>query len=320
MWRRVLVLGIGILVSLANLGSAAVSRGAEPFLLEIPAEVTVAGPKISLADLGWAHGALESDVDFLRGLELGLAPLPGQTRIFTRKYLEFILKQQNACRRPVLQMGLQVTVRSETTTIEGVAIAAAINRQLPEQSGIIKQWVEIANLPERICLPKGSWRIEASVLNGRVRVGSNVFKVKLIGAAVSRTLNLTGVVHQIAVVYRAKRNLAAKQPLLPENFEKLQLKLTSGREYIGDFPQGYRYLRSLRRGQVLLAEGIQPEPQVLKGSEVRVVFNEAGISVSLTARAKQDGWTGDRITLVNQTTKKEFQGQVVQAGIVAVGR
>jgi flagella basal body P-ring formation protein FlgA len=317
---RLFGLGMGILLCLVNLGSATVSRGAEPFLLEIPEEVTVAGPKINLADLGQARGATESDVNFLRGLELGLAPLPGQTRIFTRKYLEFILKQQKACRCPVLQMGPQVTVRLATTTIEGSTIAAAINRQLPEQSGVIKQWVEITNLPERICLPKGSWQIEASVLNGRVRVGANLFKVKLIGAADSRTLSLTGVVQQIAIVYRAKRNLAVKQPVLPENFEKLQLKLTSGREYTGDFPQGYRHLRSLRRGQVLLAEGIQPKPQVLKGSEVRVVFNEAGISVSLTARAKQDGWIGDQITLVNPTTKKEFQGQVVQAGIVAVSR
>jgi flagella basal body P-ring formation protein FlgA len=318
MKRWAVVLGI-LLLGLALSGSAPKGRAAAELILEIPEQVTVAGPKISLADLGRLQGADSADRDFLGNLELGLAPLPGQTRFFTRSYLEFICKQQKGHRCPALLMGPKVAVRVEAVAIEGSAIAAAIDRLLPPlPAGIIKQWVQIQNLPETVWLPKGKWRIEAVAVDKRLALGTNVFNVKLIGETEFRIINLTGVVHKTAAVYRAKRFLTAKTQLNEENFDKIEIELATGREYTGNFPKEYRNIRSLRQGQVLLAETLQPLPQVCQGSEVQVTFHEGGVLVRVTGYAKQDGWSGDRITLINPVSKKEFQGRVAGPGVVEI--
>jgi flagella basal body P-ring formation protein FlgA len=311
--------GLGILLWLALPGTAPFGLAAEPFWLEIPEQVTVAGPKISLADLGRLKGAVSGDWDFLNSLELGLAPAPGQTRFFTRSYLEFVLRQQTGHRCPALLMGPQVAVRVATVTIEGAAIEKAINDLLPPLSpGVLKQWVELQNLPEAVWLPKGKWRIEANAVNQRLALGINMFKVKLVGETESRVINLTGAVRKNALIYRANRDLAVKTQLNPESFDKIEMELATGREYIGAFPIGYRNIRSIRQGQVLLAETLQPLPQVCQGSEVQVTFREGGILIMLTGLAKQDGWNGDRITLINPQSKKEFQGRVAGPGAVEV--
>jgi flagella basal body P-ring formation protein FlgA len=310
---------LGIFLWLGLAGAVSAGQAAEPLILEIPEQVTVAGPKITIADLGRLQGANRAERDFLNSLELGLAPLPGQTRFFTRRYLEFILKQQRGHRFPTLLMGPQVAVRLETTAIAGSVIAAAVNRLLPSPApGVIKQWVQLQNLPETVWLPKGKWRIEATAVNERLALGTNIFKVELVGETESRIINLTGTVHQIAMVYRAKQSIIAKMQLNAENFDKIERELTSGREYTGDFPKGYRNIRSLRQGQVLLAEMLQPLPQVSNGSEVQVIFREGGIQIMLNGFAKQDGWSGEWITIINPVSKKEFQGRVVGSGVVEI--
>ncbi|MGD8399613.1 MAG: flagella basal body P-ring formation protein FlgA [Bacillota bacterium] len=288
-------------------------------LLEIPEQVTVAGPKIHLADLGRLQGATPAERQYLAGLELGLAPAPGQTRFFTRSYLEFILKQQRGHRCPTLLMGSRVAVKVTAVAITEAEIAAAIDRLLPPlPPGVIKQWVQLQNPPETVWLPQGEWRIEAAAVSKRLNLGPNIFRVRLVGATATRTFNIAGVVRKVAVVYRANRDLAPKTPLLVTDFDQVAMELTTGRECIGAFPAKCRNIRSVRRGRVLSGEALQPLPQVFQDSEVQVTFNQAGIAIMVIGRAKRDGWKGDWITLVNPVSKKEFQGRVVGPGLVEV--
>jgi flagella basal body P-ring formation protein FlgA len=310
---------LGILLWLAFPGLATLAQPTPALVLEVPEQVTVAGPKICLTDLGQLSGAAPAERVFWSGLELGPAPVPGQTRYFTHNYLEFILKQQKGRRRPVLRMGPRVAIRVAAVAVKGPAIAAAVDALLPPLTpGVVKQWVQFQNLPETVWLPQGKWRIEAALVGERLVLGTNIFKVKLVSATKSRLINLTGVFHKMALIYRANRNLAAKTELTTAAFDKTEVVLSSGREYTGDFPVGYRTIRSIRKGQVLLVETLQPLPQVYQGSEVQVTYSEGDIVVVITGIAKQDGWKGDRIALINPVSKKEFQGRVSGPGAVEV--
>jgi flagella basal body P-ring formation protein FlgA len=318
MRRRMLVLGIVILwLTFSGVGVFAQTKAV--LSLEIPEQVTVTGPKIHLTDLGRLQGATRAERQFLAGVELGLAPVPGQTRFFTRSYLEFILKQQRGHRCPMLIMGSRVAIKVAAVAITQAEIAAAIDRLLPPlPPGIIKQWVQLQNPPKNVWVPQGQWRIEATAVSGRLDLGPNIFRVKLIGATETRTLNLAGVVRKVAVVYRANRDLTPKTPLLAADFERVEMELTTGREYTGDFPGEYRNIRSIRQGQVLSGEALQLLPQVFQDSEVQVTFNQAGITIMVIGRAKQDGWKGDWIALVNPVSKKEYRARVVGPGLVEV--
>ncbi|HEY8463938.1 MAG TPA: flagellar basal body P-ring formation chaperone FlgA [Bacillota bacterium] len=296
-----------------------VDGAAATFTLEIPAEVVVTTAKISLADLGRIYGANQSQQNYLRNLNLGEAPLPGQTRVFSRSYLKFILQQHPAEQVPVLKMGDQVTVRARATAIRGTEIAANINQLLPQPpAGVIKQWVEVSGLPETVWMPQGNYRIEAAAVGQLPQLGRAMFKVKLVGPTVTKEMILPGVIHQSAPVYRAKKLLKQKTVLKPEDFDRVVAELADGREYLGNFPQNCRVVKRLRPGQILTKEALQPVPLVAKGSEVKVVVRSNGIEITLEAVAKSDGWFNDSITLLNPESNKEFTARVSGNGVVEV--
>jgi flagella basal body P-ring formation protein FlgA len=314
--RRAVILGLFLWLALSGTVGFAQTTA---LVLEIPAQVTVAGPKIFLADLGQLKGASQAERDFWSRFELGLAPLPGRRRYFTRNYLEFVLKQHKNHRRPVLRMGTRVAVKVAAVAVEGPAIAAAVDSLMPPPTpGVVKQWVKLTNLPEAVWLPRGKWRVEAALVAERLVLGINIFKIKLIGATESRTFNLTGVYRKIAMVYRANRKLPAKAEVTAVDFSQIEKQLESEREYSGDFPKGYRTVRTIRAGQLLFSDSLQPLPQVCKDSEVRVIYREGDIVIMITGIAKQDGWDGDLIAVVNSVSKKKFQGRVVGPGTVEV--
>lgn len=314
-------LWLWLIISWLGLGGMIPARGiaAPGFILEIPAEVTVSGPKISLADLGKFQGGSETEIESLRRLDLGQAPLPGQSRIFNRNYLQFILQQYQGVRLPLIKMGEQVIVRVAATEISGKEIAAAVEKLLPPPpAGILKQWIQLKGLPEKVWLAQDNYRIEAATIGELPAVGRVLFKVQLVGEKETRVLNLAGVIRKSALVYRAKKALQPHTELNATDFEAVRTELVNGDEYLGGFPVQYRTVKRLLPGQILSRKAIQPLPLVAKGREVKVIVRGNGVLITLAGIAKSDGWNGETITIINPDSKKEFNGRVIAKGIVEV--
>jgi flagella basal body P-ring formation protein FlgA len=288
-------------------------------VLEIPDAVVIPGPKITLADISNIREANIDDIQFLQGIGLGMAPTPGCNRIFTRNYLEFILRQHQHQRSIRLHMGEKVEVRVEAFHIKGSELAMAIEKLLPPKPPrVTRQWVEYPSLPKELWLAKGDWKMEAVAVGPIPELGKALFRLKLKCGAREKVLNISAVIKKTAMVYRISRNIPAFTPLNPADFEKTEAPLKSGKEYIGAFPAEHRAVRILRRGRVLENEVIQPLPLVQKGTEVKVLARGGGVEIALNAVAKNDGWRGDQITLINPGSKKEFQGRVYGKSIVEV--
>jgi flagella basal body P-ring formation protein FlgA len=313
-FRRIVL----ILLSGALLLSGPVSAGeANELVLEIPDKVIITGPKITLADL--ARTAKKEDIQYLEEIGLGMAPAPGRNRILTREYLEFLLQQYQNQRSIRLRMGEKVEVRVKAFHLKRSELAAAIEKLLPPKpSGVIRQWVEYRNLPEELWLTQGDWKVEAAA-NGKVpELGRALFKLKLSNGATIKEMNIAAVIKKTAWAYRVLRNIPVHTVLNPADFEKLEVTLVNGKEYVGDFPESYRNSRVLRRGQILASGSIQPVPLIQKGMTVTVVARGNGVEITLSGVAKKDGWLEDRIVLVNPVSKKEFKGQVIGKNCVEV--
>lgn len=316
MKRICMMLGLGLLLSV---GTGPAWSMMQELILEVPAEVNVPGPKICMADLGRVEGADRREANLLRQLDLGKAPAPGQIRVFTRSYLQFLLKQQTGLRTPRLKMGAQVTVRVVAIGVGKEEILAALNRLLPKRpEGVTKQWVEVSGIADTVWLGRGTYRVEAMAVGELPRLGPALFKVKLVGETDTKTLSLSGVIRKTAIAYRVKQLVKPLTTLEAGVFEPVEIELKSGREYTGAFPVNYRNTRLLRPGQLLEREVLQPVPWVARDQKVQVLLRGGGIEIKLTGIAKKDAWDGEQVTVLNPDSKQTFGGRVVGTNRVEV--
>lgn len=310
---------LGLIFIIPVFGNSPAAATAAGPTLEIPAAIVVPGPKITMAELGSLRGAGDAELRFLQGIGLGMAPPPGEKRVFNRSYLEFVLRQYPHLQELRLKMGEKVVARTESFHIGGPELAAEIEGLLPPKPpGVIRQWVEYRNLPEELWLAKGDWKVEAVAAGTIPKLGKVLFKLKLSNGAVIKEMNIAAVIKKTALVYRIIRNIPAHTCLNQADFEKVEITLVNGKEYVGVFPEGYRNIRAFRNGRILENGLIQPVPLVQKGMDVTVLARGNGVEITLSGIAKKDGWLGDRIVLVNPVSKKEFKGRVTGKSCVEV--
>ena len=299
--------------------AAQVQAGAENFIIEIPENITVAGPKIFLSDLGQIHGGNVEFREYLKKVDLGLAPLPGQVRILSKEYLGLLIQQYKARQMPILKMSNRVTVKVEATCIKAEDLNQAIQKIVAaKQSKPIKKWVELRNLPSEIWVSKGDWQINVKTIGNLPEVGAVLFKVSLVKEKENRTLNVSGRIRAIANVYRTIREIPVHSKVTPADFERIEIELISGREFLGEIEADTRTTKNMKYGEVLRDEHIQTIPAVEKGHEVKVIVTDEQLVIQITAIAAEDGWLGDKISIINPISRKAFHGQVIGSGKVEV--
>ena len=310
-WQR--VLGWLILLAVLAAGTAAAAEG---IVVTIPERVTVTGPRIQLGSLASFSGGTPDEYRVLQQLALGPTPQPGQTRVFSKEYLDFQLKQ-HPLKQPVsLQMGQTVTVQAAATAITHDAIEAEIMKLLPVKAGI-SRWIELNNLPETIWLSQGDWRIQAVPVGNMPDFGNVLFQVRLENGAEQRVLNVSGRIHAKARIYQAARNLPKLTALKAEDLVPVEMELKFGDELTGDC-SGWRTIKSLRAGRVLRMTDLQQVPLVVKGHPVKVTVKDSGVEIAIAGVALADGWNGDSIPIVNPSSNKKFQAKVCGPGATEV--
>ncbi len=290
-------------------------------ILEIPASIVVPGPGLRLGDLGTIHGGTPADREDLMSVSLGSAPLPGQVRTFNRSYLMQIIQQHQFRKEVVLQMGEQVEVRVAAVCIGARDFETVIANILPpKKPGIIKRWIEIRNLPPEIWVEKDAqWKLEASVMGNFPEAGTVLFKLTLSGlGAHNRIFNISGKLHQTALLYRAVRDIPRKEKLERVDFEAVETELVNGREYTGEITGKIRATKLIRRGEILRTEFFETVPLVHKDHEVQVIVKGNSIEIRTFGTAKKDGWLGDEIQVVNRSSKKIFRARVIGEEMVEV--
>jgi flagella basal body P-ring formation protein FlgA len=287
--------------------------------LAIPSVITVSGPRLWLNDLGTICEGQASAVavDYLKQVDLGAAPAPGQERVFNRDYLNSILEQFNFPVIIRLQMGETVVVKSSAACIQESDIQKAIQSLYTEKKPhIVKRWVELQNIPGIVNLSPGEWEIKVSVIGNQVEAGNTLFKVVLTKGTESRILNISGKVRATAQVYRAVRDIPYQSVIMPADFELVELELQNGKEFVGEFQSGVRLTKLVKQGEVLHKNWLQPIPLISKNQEVKVVVKDENVAIKIIGIAKIDGWLGDEVMIVNPLSHKTFKARVTGNGIV----
>lgn len=81
---------------------------------------------------------------------------------------------------------------------------------------------------------------------------------------------------------------------------------------------GYAVRRPLDAGTVLAWRDLERRPLVLRGQSVEVSVQDGALSISMKARALQNGALGDTVTVRNPASNRDFSAEVVGPNQVRV--
>jgi flagella basal body P-ring formation protein FlgA len=311
-----LLIGLFILIPVIALGE---SNQITIVTLEIPDTVTVNGPKLFLNDLGMVRGGQTSASGYLKLVDLGAAPAPGQLRIFNREYLNSIIRQYNLPVTVNLQMGEQLVVKSIAACIKGAEIEKVIQNLVAEKKpNFTNKWVELHNIPEMLWLTRGEWKIEAFPVGKLPEVGTALFKVVLTKGKENKTLNISGKIRATAMVYQAVRDISRQVVINQIDFVLIERELLSGKEFVGEMPHQIRSTKVVKQGEILRIDWFQPIPLVGKDHQVKVIVKDQNVIIDIIGVAKVDGWLGDEVLIINPASTKTFRAKVTGNGIAEV--
>lgn len=107
----------------------------------------------------------------------------------------------------------------------------------------------------------------------------------------------------------------------PERMELQRMDVTDLREMpITNFAQleGLRSGRNLRKGTVLTLAATESIPDIERGDEMTIVYDDGLCRITATGIALQSGQAGDQIRVKNKTTKKIILARIIDDSAVAV--
>ncbi|MGB6317566.1 MAG: flagellar basal body P-ring formation chaperone FlgA, partial [Litorimonas sp.] len=81
---------------------------------------------------------------------------------------------------------------------------------------------------------------------------------------------------------------------------------------------GQEMIRSVRAGAVMSPRMVRTPLQVKRNETVTLVFRRGALTMETTGRALGEGSVGDRVPVINATSRKRVTGRVTGPGIVEV--
>lgn len=175
-------------------------------------------------------------------------------------------------------------------------------------------------LPPPYAVPQG--RIDHQVIPAKPEVvGSR--RLTLVTRVDGRTVSNQSVrieleaLADVAVVTSALRR---GDMLQDKDIELRYLDISKLKEPIFDRAEivGKRLKRSVRLGDPLQMHQIEFPPLIKRGEHVLIQAQSRGLSLSAAGEAREDGYSGEAIKVMNSNSRKEVLCQVVAPGLVKV--
>ena len=120
-------------------------------------------------------------------------------------------------------------------------------------------------------------------------------------------------VDMVGTVAMATRNIRHMQPLTSSNIKFIRIPLARVPHNTILDPAGIDNMQAkgtIRAGTIINSGMVLPIPDIRKGDRISLKVNNKGFMVTTMGRAKEDGFCGDRIKVVNLRSNKIVTGIV----------
>lgn len=175
--------------------------------------------------------------------------------------------------------------------------------------------------------PYGADKITADVLvidSVEVKPGVTIVNVKATVEGKPKTLRYLAKVNIFDEVLVMKESAISKREFDPSITEGRLMDVTAlfdaGKKWVksADEAKGKRYVRTVKRDNVLLEEALEKMPDVHKNDVITVTIRDAGVELTCQVIALEEGYTGDTIEVINSQYKKKMQAVVKGLGTLEI--
>jgi flagella basal body P-ring formation protein FlgA len=299
--------------------------GTEPVQgsLTFKSEAAVAGDYITLGHLA----ELTPELSQKWGAALiWSAPPPGQVYTLTQEFLQYRLSQLGLT--PLLEgvtLPPAILVRQTGVLLPLEDITAAFRRYVldrsPYPAGNLR--IEVFPLEDPVILPDPKVALEPLPPKGGRMLGNVSLEMVVLhqGQPLKR-LKVNGKVRLERQVVCAVRPLKPQEVLSPGDIQVARREVTdlNDNDFFTSTEQviGRTLARPLGPQEILTSRHLSNLPVIKRGEEVTVLLEHEGLEIATKGVAREEGYLGKIIRLLNPKSKKEFQGMVVDAKTVKV--
>lgn len=282
--------------------------------LRLRSEVTVAADVLTLADLTEGAPANVADTPLFRSPALGETGTIQARRVAEAAgrlglTLEFRGRAQVAVERAARRIG--------TSEIE-----SAVKQALEAQHGLDQRAVTLAfdasTAPALVVAPNATGPVLADHLSYDRRTRRLSATIKVGDGNSLRIAGTATETVEVTVLNRALNRGETVQSSDVSIERRMKDHVASDAQPESNAVIGRVARRNLAAGSLIRTGDLGKPELIARGDNVTVVYETAGMTLTLRARASEGGGLGDVVAIVNQQSKKTLQATVVGAGKVSV--
>ncbi len=209
-------------------------------------------------------------------------------------------------------------------TLEPEEILGILKDHLQASVGDGRRRVEIKDARglEKMTLPEGVLSREITVPDQALRGGSMTASIRfLVNGREVKRLKVVGKVEIYADVVSARYFLNKHQEIQEKDLQWENRNISAmPADLVTDMKEivGKRTTLSINRNEVLRRGMAELIPAVKRGDRVLLVAERPQFKITTLGEAKEEGRKGERIKLVNLSSKKEVYGRVLDANTVQI--
>jgi flagella basal body P-ring formation protein FlgA len=182
--------------------------------------------------------------------------------------------------------------------------------------------IEIRDIPDDILVYKNKYELRVVPKPQLKLKGNRTFHMELYeDGRLKRKFIVQARVRTFDYVLIANRRIKQGEIISEGMFSVRKVETTFLRDdYVGKLSEilGKRLRKSIMAGEILFANYVEDIPLVKRGNKVRIQVISPVVKVETEGIAKQDGWLGDEIRVLNLSSKRVITAKVAGKDIVRI--
>ena len=321
---RIFVRYLGLLLWMAVLCPVA-GAAAQKIDIRMTLQASVVDAIVHLGEIAEIHGGTQMQLEKLRKLPIGKAPLPGQSRSIDPSHVELRLKQHGLDQSNIhLIASGPVKVSRRYSLVSADQIKSAVRAYIQKNAPWDKRQLKIGPVQCRRDLkaPYGRAALTVSAPKHTDWLGVVPFTVRILNEGQTyRKIFASARIEVLSEVLMTTKPLGKNQPITRSDIQRKQMNLSRApSDVIADPKQvlGQRTTRSIAAHSILRNDQVESPPVVRKGDIVQVLAESNTLKVTTQGMAQENGARGERIRVVNLRSKKTVYAQIVDRQTVRV--
>jgi flagella basal body P-ring formation protein FlgA len=304
---------------------AATAVAADPLQITLAPKASVDEESILLGRIAQIQGGEAGQAATIGQIDLGRAPLPGQSMVLYRNQVEMRLKQNGIdptqCR--IVDAGPVKVIRNHAGVSDAeirAAVEAYIHTRAPWKAEQMK--IRPIGYNQSHKLPPGKVRLQVMAPKHTDWLGAVPFQVRLLvdEQAVKRT-SVSAYIEVWQEVVLAAKPLGRNQPINREDLDLQRMNMDGipANAIVNlDHVIGCRANRAIAINSILRTDQVDLPPIVRKGDVVQVLAESAQLKITTQAVAQENGGVGQKIQVINVASKKKVHARIIDAQTVKV--